>query len=86
MTLDSVSGTNSVDRFVGRGSREIAAKVTTSFREHVIDGNSASSVLLSSFHHKQLNGSKIIVAGATMEDSHRNLASDGSYLTFVIFS
>jgi len=51
MTLDSASGTNPVDRFVRLvtvGSRGIAAKVTTSLREHVIDGNSASSILVPS--------------------------------------
>jgi hypothetical protein len=48
MTLDSASGANPVDRFVGRGSRGIATKVTTSLQEHVIDGNSASSILVPS--------------------------------------
>lgn len=48
MTLGFASGINPVDRFVRRGSRRIAAKVTTSLRGHVIDGNSASSILVPS--------------------------------------
>ena len=79
MALDSVFiGTNPIDRSGG-----IVAKIMTSLREHVIDGNSASSAL---DLRQQPNGSEIIVAGATMEDNHRNLASSGRYLTFVFFS
>lgn len=57
--------------------------VATSSSGHVIDGNSASSTLDS---HQQPNGSKAIVAGATVEDNNRNLAGDGRHLTFVISS
>ena len=61
----------------------IEGKIGTSSRGHVINGNSASSTLVPC---KQPNGSKTIVAGATMEDNNCDLASDGRYFTFVVLS
>lgn len=81
MVFDPALGTE-FHRSIGT---RIAAMIKTSLQEHVINGNSASSILVPHID-KQLNGSKIIIAGATMENNHRNPASDGRYLTFVLFS
>lgn len=61
----------------------IEEKIETSSSGHVINGNSASSTPVPC---KQPNGSKIIVAGATMEDNNCYLAHNGCYLTFVVLS
>ena len=82
MAVRPASGTNSPRSTAIR--MKIAAPKPLRHREHAINQTLPASHT-TRVSHKQPNGTKTVVAGATMEDDHRNLASNGCYLKFVVF-